>query len=149
MANDTFLVHDLSEITFKHFRMACIACMAQDRELCGLLAIPCSDDYFLYRGNDEACVKVRNWSNMLELHIVSESGTWLVSSHIDGRGVNGVVDEAYRKYRSALPYIEQKVTKAFVDEKLAEGAVRKWSETSAEVIEEIKRYIKTNCTEER
>ena len=109
--NELFRVEKLEEITKEHFALACVAAMSEDEELKGLLGVPCGSDYLLYQGKGKSSVKVRNWSRMLELHVVSESGTWLVSSHIDGRGIDGVIDEAYRQLESAMPYIKKQCKK--------------------------------------
>lgn len=111
--NETFLVDSLNDITEEHFKAACVAAMSTDEELRGLLGVPCGEDMALYYGKDEALVYVRNWSHMLTLFIRTESGTWLDSSHIDGMGVEGVLDEAWRRFCVAKPYIKKRPEKAF------------------------------------
>ena len=140
--NELFLVDSLNEITYEHFKTACVACMAEEEELRGILGIPCGGEYTLYIGKGKALVKVRNWSSMLELHVVSESGTWLVCAHIDGMGVEGTIDMAWKMFEAVKPFIKTKAEKAFREVKMAENATGRWLESCAEYYKKIEELIK-------
>ena len=139
--NDIFLKDSLDEITEKHFKATCVAAMSDQPELKGLLGVPCGDDYYLYSGKGKSLVYVSNWSNMLSLHIVTEGGTWLVSSHIDGRSVEEVLEEAWRQFLSAKPFIKTSPEKAFRPVKFSEGTGQRWMKWTEEYMEFIKNSV--------
>lgn len=142
MQNETFKVDSLNEITKRHFKMACVAAMSEQPELRGILGVPGSDDYILYAGEEQALVSVRNWSRMLTLLIVSKNGTWLTSDHIDGMGCKKVIDEAYRRFKTAKPYIEKELSKAFDSSALKPGTESRWLKTAKEYFQKIEQYVK-------
>ena len=137
MQNEIFKVDSLNEITKEHFKMACVAAMSEQPELRGILGVPGSDDYILYAGEGQALVNVRNWSRMLTLLIVSKNGTWLTSDHIDGMGCEEVIDEAYRRFKTAKPYIEKELSKAFASSELKPGTESRWLKTANEYFQKI------------
>lgn len=147
--NKAFLVETLNEITEKHFKATCVAAMSDSEELKGLLGVPCGDDFYLYEGRDKALVYVRNWSRMLSLHIVSESGTWLVSSHIEGRGVDGILEEAWRQFLVAKPYIKTYPEKAFKPLELSKGSSARWMQWTEEYMDFIRDHINVYNTYRR
>lgn len=140
--NELFRVDSLDEITYDHFEMACVAAMSQSPESIGLLGVPCSDDYVLYEGKGESYVDVRNWSNMLSLHVVSKSGTWLCSDHIEGMGIDGTIKEAYRRFEVVKPFINKNCQKAFAPMELAEGTTTRWLEYTEDVMKRVREYVK-------
>lgn len=140
--NDLFLVERLNDITFEHFKTACIACMAENEELRGLLGVPCGSDYNLYNGKGKAHVHVRNWSHMLSLHVVSESGRWLVSAHYDGMGVDGTIDAAWADFERVRPYIKTKAGRAFEEVQLSEGAGARWLKSCGEYYAKIEAIVR-------
>lgn len=140
--NELFKVDKLDDLTREHFSMACVAAMTEEEELRGLLGVPCGDDYLLWAGEGSAKVEVRNWSRMLTLFIVSKNGTWLTSDHIDGMGAEAVIDEAYRRFTVAKPYIEHELEKAFTPVKLKEGAVKSWTENVEAYARKVKDFVK-------
>lgn len=141
--NDLFKVDSLNDITPEHFKLACIAAMAQPEEIKCLLGIPTGDDFVLYEGKNKAYVYVRNWSGMLTLFIQSENGTWLTSDHIEGMGIDGVIDEAYRRFTVAKPFIKKKnIEKAFKETQLAEGACSRWLQGTEEYMKKIHDFLK-------
>lgn len=139
--NEIFKVDSIAEITKEHFTMACVAAMAQEEELKGMLGVPCGDDFLLYSGPGKSIVEVRNWSHMLSLHVVSKSGKWIVSSHIEGMGAEGVIEEAWRQFESARPYIKTEARRAFTHMVLAEGACARWLEGQEDMMKKIKEYV--------
>lgn len=140
--NELFRVESICEITFQHFKLACIACMAESEELRGLLGVPCGSDFVLYEGKGEATVKVCNWSHMLSLHVVSESGTWLTSAHFDGMGVDGTIDAAWKLFETVKPYIKKKAKRAFKEVKLSDGTCGRWLESCSEYYKQIEAIAK-------
>lgn len=140
--NELFRVESICEITFQHFKLACIACMAESEELRGLMGVPCGSDFILYEGKGEAHVHVRNWSHMLSLHVVSESGTWLASAHFDGMGVDGTIDAAWNMFETVKPLIKTKAKRAFEDVKLTEGTTGRWLESCSEYYKQIEAIVK-------
>ena len=139
--NELFRVDSLDEITYDHFEMACIAAMSESEELKGLLGVPCGTDYLLYQGKGKAQITVRNWSHMLSLHITSRSGLWLTCDHIEGMGVNGVIEEAYRRFEVAKPYINKNAERAFKEVELSEGSASRWIEYTEGVMQKIRKYL--------
>lgn len=140
--NEIFKVDSLGEITLEHFSMACIAAMSDEEELKGLLGVPCSaSEFVLYEGPGDAFVKIRNWSHMLSLHIVSKSGRWLVSSHIDGMGVRQVIGEAYRQFEQAKKFIKKDCKRAFEDMEITEGKKSRWLKGLETDLEEVREYL--------
>lgn len=140
--NELFKVDRLDDITREHFGMACVAAMSEEEELRGLLGIPTSSEYTLWTDGGKAKVEIRNWSRMLSMLIVSKNGTWLNSDHIDGMGAEAVIDEAYRRFMVAKPYIEKDLERAFSAGKLKEGAERRWVDNGAAYIERMKEFAK-------
>ena len=110
--NKLYKVDKLDDLSREHFGMACTAAMAEEAELRGLLEVPCGDDYLLWSGKGSARVEVSNWNRMLTLFVVSKNGTWLTSDHINGMDAEAVIDEAYRRFTVAKPYIEQELREA-------------------------------------
>ena len=123
--NEWFRVDSLDEITREHFGMTCVAAMRAQPEIRGLLGIESGDDFVLWRGEGFSSVQVRNWSGMLTLLIISKNGTWLTSDHIEGMGGEAVIDEAYRRFEVARPYINKELPKAFAPAELNEGVIRR------------------------
>ena len=76
------------------------------------------------------------------MFIVSKNGTWLTSDHIDGMGAEAVIDEAYRRFTVAKPYIEHELEKAFTPVKLKEGAVKSWTENVEAYARKVKDFVK-------
>lgn len=111
--NEFFRVSSLDEITKEHFAKACAAVMEAEEKPQGKFKVPCGEDYLLWEGEGMALVQLCNWCHMLTLLIVSKNGTWLTSDHIDGMGSEAVIDEAYRRFMAAKPYIEQELSHAF------------------------------------
>lgn len=140
--NDLFRVDSIDEITFEYFKTACIACMSEEEELAGLLGVPCGSDFILYEGKGKAHIHVRNWSHMLSLHVVSESGTWLVSSHFDGMGVDGTIEAAWTMFNIAKPLIRKKTERAFKEVELSEGTRGRWLESCSEYYKKIEAIVK-------
>ena len=140
--NELFRVDSLDEITHEHFTMACVAAMSETEELVGLLGVPCGSDYILYEGKDKALVYVRNWSHMLTLFIQSRNGTWLTSDHIEGMGIEAVINEAYRRFITAKPYINTNCERAFKEVKLSEGTCSRWLEYTEDIMKKIREYVK-------
>lgn len=129
--NETFLCDSLDEITEEHFKSACVVAMSSEEILKGLLEVNCSDEFVLYIGKEEALVYVRNWSGMLSLFIRSESGTWIDSSHIDGMGVDGVLEEAWQRFLTAKTFVKTRPEKAFKQMELENGTkLRNMCDTS-------------------
>lgn len=106
------IVENLDDITERLFKMACLEAMQKSIVEKGLLKVPCTEEVVIYQLGDEL-VQVRAWSKMLSLFIVSASGTWLVDSHIDGRGAVGNINEAWRQFEAARPYIREFPTPAY------------------------------------
>ena len=100
------IVDNLDDITETVFKMACLEAMQRPIVEKGLLRVPCTNEIVIYQSGYEL-VKVRAWSKMLSLFISGASGTWLVDSHIDGRGAVGNINEAWRQFQSAKPYIDE------------------------------------------
>lgn len=148
--NEMFRVDSLEELTQEHFSMACIAAMADKEELKGLLGVPCSaSEFVLYEGPGESFVEVRNWSHMLSLHIVSKSGRWLVSSHIDGMGVRQVIGEAYRQFEQAKKFIKKDCKRAFRDVEITEGKKGRWLEGLEPDLERVREYLENKDIEDK
>ena len=124
--DELFKVNDLNHLTFKHFKIACIAAMAQPEELKGIIGMPCGAEYLLYRGEGKSLITVRNWGHMLSLHIQSASGIWIASDHIEGMGLDGVIQEAYRRVMVAKPYIDTLAKRAFGNHSLSVDAISNW-----------------------
>lgn len=140
--NEAFKVDSLDEITQEHFTMACVAAMAEEEEGFGILGAPCGcSEYILYEGPGESLVQLRNWSHMLSLHIVSKSGKWLVSSHIEGMGVRQVIGEAYRQFCQAKPFIRKDCERAFQDMELTDGRKSRWLKNVEVDMEEVREYL--------
>ena len=138
--NDLFKVDKLDDITREHFGMACVAAMSEKEELRGLLGIPTSSEYTLWTDGGKAKVEIRNWSRMLSMLIVSKNGTWLTSDHIDGMEAEAVIDEAYRRFMAAKPYIEKDLEKSFSAGKLKEGTEGRWLENGVAYIQRMKEF---------
>lgn len=145
--NELFRMDSLNEITREHFGMACVAAMSTQPEIRCLLGIESSDDFTLWRGEGSAKVQVRNWGGMLTLLIVSKNGTWLTSDHIEGMGGEAVIDEAYRRFEVAKPYIKKELHKAFAPVELKEGAVSRWLKGSEEYLLKIKEFMEERESE--
>lgn len=140
--SEAFKVDSLGEITLDHFSMACVAAMAEEEEDRGILGVPCGcSEYILYEGPGKSLVQLRNWSHMLSLHIVSKSGKWLVSSHIEGMGVRQVIGEAYRQFCQAKPFIRKDCERAFQDVELTEGRKSRWLKNIEVDLEEVREYL--------
>ena len=125
--NEAFKVRRLRDITEEQFKMACVAAMTEKQEIRCFAGIPSSNDFILWQGKKKGLVQVRSWSGMLSLFIVSEGGAWLTSSHIDGPGAEEVLEEAWRQFLRAKPFISKSFDKAF---KTAE--VDMWAKNNSE-----------------
>ena len=147
--NELFRVDSLDEITREHFGMTCVAAMRAQPEIRGLVGIESGDDFVLWRGEGFSSVQVRNWSGMLTLLIISKNGTWLTSDHIEGMGSEAVIDEAYRRFEVARPYINKELHKAFAPVELNEGAIRRWMENSEEYMLKIKKLMEERDNESK
>lgn len=78
---------------------------------------------------------------MLSLHITSRSGIWLTCDHIDGMGINGCIEEAYRRFEVAKSFINKNAERAFKEMELSEGSATRWIEYSEGVMQKIRKYL--------
>ncbi len=141
--NTIFKVNRLKDITEELFKMACVAAMTEKTEVRCLAGFPSSNDFILYEGRKNAIVKVRNWSGMLTLHIVSEGGTWIESSHIEGPDPEEVLDEAWKHFKRAKPFITKTFDKAFKKAELhPEESNTRWLEVTWKYYKQIEDYFK-------
>lgn len=140
--SEIFKVETLDEITSEHFKAACVAAMAEEAEMKGLLGVPVSGEYVIWKGKEKGKVKVRNYCHMLELIVAAENGFWLTEGCIDGMGAEAVLDEAYRRFLIAKPYIEQKPEHSFEPTKMKEGTEKEWLETAKKYIDEMAKLAK-------
>ncbi len=142
MEKEPFLVEKLDDITKDHFAAALLAAMADPTTMQGLLGIPCGSEFDLFHGKEKAVVRLRNWSNMIDMLITSESGNWLVSAHIDGLGIEGVIEAAWQNFLMVKPYIETHSEKAFKDIKKSEDYSKVWLQNMSKVEALLKRLSK-------
>lgn len=106
------IVENLDEITESLFKSMCIAAMTAENHPVGWMQNQATREIVIYE-NGDARVQVRSWCNMIDLLIMSTSGKWLCSSHIEGMGAVGVLEEAWRQFLVCKPYIEIPVGSAF------------------------------------
>jgi hypothetical protein len=86
---------------------------------------------------------------MLSLHIVSEGGTWLESSHIEGPDAEEVLDEAWKHFQRARPFITKTFNKAFKKAELQlEESNSRWLDVTRKYFELIEEYFREMNGEE-
>lgn len=141
--NTVFKVNRLKDLTEDHFKMACMAAMTEKTEIRCFAGISTSSDLILYEGRKKARVEVSSWSGMLTLFIVSEGGTWIESSHIEGPDAEEVLDEAWKHYQRARPFITKTFDKAFkkAEPNLDENNSR-WMEVTLKYYKLIEDYFR-------
>ena len=64
-------------------------------------------------------------------------------------GSEAVIDEAYRRFEVARPYINKELHKAFAPVELNEGAIRRWMENSEEYMLKIKKLMEERDNESK
>lgn len=148
--NEVFRVRRLKDITEDHFKMACVAAMTEKQEIRCFAGIPSSNEYVLYAEKGKSLVQIRSWSGMLSLHIVSEGGTWIDSSHIEGPGAEEVLDEAWRRFLRAKPFINKTFDKSFKPAEIDMTSANntEWANVTAKFFELMNDYFKEVSTDE-
>lgn len=147
--NTVFKVNRLKDLTEDLFKMACVAAMTEKTEIRCFAGIPTSSEFILWEGRKKGLVQVRSWSGMLSLLIVSEGGTWLESSHIEGPDAEEVLDEAWKHFQRARPFITKTFNKAFKKAELQlEENNSRWLDVTRKYFELIEEYFREMNGEE-
>lgn len=110
---------EVRNLSYAEFSKICIQIFTSDIALKGIACVPCTEDHYLYDDPDSrACISMRLWCKHLSLFATRPDGKWLISSHIERPTISATIEEAYRQFRSIVPYISDSTADPISYEKI-------------------------------